>query len=155
GRLPGPASGAGDHLSLQTAALFSAVEETPYSQAVPATGATLSYSRLSVAPGRVGSTSPARPDSLGLVGGDRPHVALHPQQRHHRGLSQQNGTHQPASLWLPKLPKLQTQSEGVMFLEISLGSGFAPVVGVEPFLAAISWQEAAKVCVLAEREGFE
>jgi hypothetical protein len=33
---------------------------------------------------------------------------------------------------LSQLPKPQTPSEGVMFLEISSGSGFAPVVGVEP-----------------------
>ena len=30
--------------------------------------------------------------------------------------------------------QLQTPSEGVMFLEISLGLGNAPIVGVEPFL---------------------
>jgi len=33
---------------------------------------------------------------------------------------------------LPQLPKLQTASQRVMFLEISSGSGLAPIVGVEP-----------------------
>jgi len=50
--------------------------------------------------------------------GNRLHVALHPQQRNHGRLSQQSGAHQPASLRLSQLPKLQTPSEGVMFLEI-------------------------------------
>jgi hypothetical protein len=30
-------------------------------------------------------------------------------------------------------------SEGVMFLEISSGSGFAPVVGVEPFVYVVGF----------------
>ena len=63
-----------------------------------------------------------------LVGGNRRHVALHPQQRHHRRLPQQNGAHQPPSLRLPQLPKLQTSREGVMFLESVWDWGLPPLL---------------------------
>src|SRR5581483_649307 len=52
--------------------------------------------------------------------------------RNNRRFPHQNGGLTTSGLRLSQLPKLQTQSEGVMFLEVSLGSGFAPVVGVEP-----------------------
>ena len=68
----------------------------------------------------------------GLAPRDRCHVALHPQQGHHRRLPQQNGVDHSPGLRLPQFRKLQTQSEGGMFLG-GLGLGFAPVVGVEPF----------------------
>ena len=102
--LSGRASGAGDHLPLQTAALLSLAQKTSHPQTVRATGAAFSTGRLPVAPCRPGATGPARPDSGGLVGRNRRHVALHPQN--HRRLSQQNGAHQPTSLRLPELRKL-------------------------------------------------
>ena len=42
----------------------------------------------------------------------RTHVALHPEQRHHRRIPQQNGDHQTASLRIPQLRKLPTKSDG-------------------------------------------
>jgi len=45
---------------------------------------------------RPAATGPTRPDPALLAERNRRHVALHPQQRHHRRLPNQNGTHQPA-----------------------------------------------------------
>src|SRR4029078_4858996 len=87
--------------------------------------------RVSGTQGRTGATRATRPDSHLLEPGDRRHVALHPSQPHHRGLPQQNGAHQSSSLRLPQLRKLQTARQGTMWV-ISLVSGDAPVVGVEP-----------------------
>ena len=53
------------------------------------------------------------------------------RQQHHRGLSQQNRAHQSTSLRLPQLSELQIARQGTMW-SISLVSGYAPVVGVEP-----------------------
>ena len=46
-------------------------------------------------------------ETLNRLGrGDRRHVALYAEQRHHGRLPQQDGTHQPPSLWLPQLREL-------------------------------------------------
>src|SRR5580700_10929039 len=57
-------------------------EETPYAQTMRATGTAFPSRRLLVAPGRTGATGATRSNPLGLVGGNRRHLALHPQQRH-------------------------------------------------------------------------
>src|SRR6185437_15615412 len=119
GGLPRGAPGSGTDLSVQAAAMLSAAEKTSHPTSVRPISAALPARRSPVAPGRPGATGAARRNSVGLVPGDRGHVALHPQQRHHRRLSQQNGADQPPSLRLPQFSKLQTASEGAMFLEIS------------------------------------
>jgi hypothetical protein len=60
GSLSGATSGAGDHLPLQTAALLSLAQKASHPKTVRTSGA-------------------ARPNSGGLVGRNRRHVALHPQ----------------------------------------------------------------------------
>jgi len=49
----------------------------------------------------------------------------------HRRLSQQHGAHQSPSLRLPQLSELQIARQRTMW-SISLVSGYAQVVGVEP-----------------------
>ena len=63
GRLSGRASGAGDHLPLQTAAVLLAAEKAPHPQTMRATHPSLPARRLPTATGRPRTTGPARTDS--------------------------------------------------------------------------------------------
>ena len=55
---------------------------------------------------RTRTTGSARQHSSLLARGNRLHVALHLQQRNHRGLPHQNGTSPTPSLWFQKLQQL-------------------------------------------------
>ena len=74
--------------------------------------------RVPVAPGRPGATGTTGRYPPRLARRDRRHVALHPQQRNHRGFPQQDGVDYPPSLRLPQLRKLQTPAEGLMWLTV-------------------------------------
>src|SRR3954453_6209652 len=66
-----------------------------------------------------------------LEAGDRPHVALHPQQRNHRRLSHQNGSPATTSLRIQKLRQLSVEGCGNVLL-ITREPWAAPIFGVEP-----------------------
>jgi transposase len=57
-------------------------------------------------------------DLVVLARSDRPDVAVHQDQRHHRRSSQQDGGHQPPRLRLPELPELPLAGPGAVRLTI-------------------------------------
>src|SRR6476619_1080903 len=67
-----------------------------------------------------------------MAGRDRPNVALSSKQRNHRRLPHEDGSLTASSLRFSKLQKLPIESCCNVFLR-KLGSGSAPIFGVEPF----------------------
>ena len=124
--------GHGTHLGLQAAPLLAPAQKAPHQVVLQKTHSPPPRRSAPVAADRPAATGPTRRDSDGLAGRDRHHVALHPQQRHHRGLPQQDGNHDQARLWLPELRKLQTPGEADVWLTGNDSGVGSPVVGVEP-----------------------
>src|SRR6478609_7232510 len=68
-----------------------------------------------------------------MAGRDRPNVALSSKQRNHRRLPHEDGSLTASSLRFSKLQKLPIEGCCNVFLR-KLGSGSAPIFGVEPIL---------------------
>ena len=85
------------------------LEKAPQPETLPETGSRASSADVAALRVRAGATGPTRRHAARLERRDRRHVALHPQQRHHRRLPHQNGSPAAPSLRLPKFPKLQIE----------------------------------------------
>src|SRR3954449_4912192 len=70
-----------------------------------------------------------------MAGRDRPNVALSSKQWNHRRLPHEDGSLTASGLRFSKLQKLPIEGCCNVFLR-KLGSGSAPMFGVEPFLEA-------------------
>src|SRR6478672_3655053 len=68
-----------------------------------------------------------------MAGRDRPNVALSSKQRNHRRLPHKDGSLTASGLRFSKLQKLPIEGCCNVFLR-KLGSGTAPIFGVEPGL---------------------
>src|SRR3954467_6999316 len=73
-----------------------------------------------------------------MAGRDRPNVALSSKQRNHRRLPHKDGSLTASGLRFSKLQKLPIEGCCNVFLR-KLGSGSAPIFGVEPRLDPDAW----------------
>lgn len=109
GGISGSASSHRCDLPLQTRALLSPSEETPYQETVRTLSPTSHQRHSPTARSSTATTGHTRRYIAFLVIGDRHHVALHQEQCHHRRFSHQNGSPLAAGIWFSQLPKLQAQ----------------------------------------------
>src|SRR3954447_26936274 len=84
-----------------------------------------------------------------MAGRDRPNAALSPKQRNHRRLPHEDGSLTASGLRFSKVQKLPIEGCCNVFLR-KLGSGSAPIFGVEPLKC---WKKGGCFSALLELSG--
>src|SRR5579875_119035 len=110
GGLSATTPGSGGHLPLQTAPLQLAAGESSEPETLPPLGPPLPARHRRTPWLRLRATGSTRQYLAFLARRNRHHVALHPQQRYHRGLSHQDEGPPTSGLWLSQLQPLQIES---------------------------------------------